>query len=177
MNLILCGYKCCGKTTLGKYYGQQFGATFVDTDALILAAVEKKQEKLRSIGAVHHFLGETKFRRLEEKIIRNLEKKPNRIIATGGGVLMNKANVSHLKSLGFLLYLKVDKHILYERIRALPVLPRFIDKNNVNRSVQAYLNSRDAMYESVVDDVFIINNETSKALVLKLHEYRKRYGQ
>lgn len=173
MNVILCGYKCSGKTTLGKYYEQHYGATFVDTDALMLADFGKKQ----SIGQLHGDLGEIAFRSLEEKVISNLKKKDNTIIATGGGAVANANNVTHLKTLGKLLYLKVDKSILYERITALPLLPHFIDKNNITHSVNTYLKSRDAMYESVADEVFTINHETPAALAIKLHKYRSSDGQ
>ena len=173
MSLILCGYKCCGKTTLGKYYGQRYNVPFVDVDHRMMAVVEKTHD----ISALYNNMGETAFRHLEEKTISSLKKQDNSIIATGGGALLNKSNVAHLKTLGKLIYLKVDKHILYERLAALPVLPAFINKNHVEHSIQRYLNSRDVTYESVADEVFVIKNERPERLVMKLHEYRRQCGQ
>ena len=37
MNIILCGYKACGKTTIGNAFAKQYDYHFIDTDDLILS--------------------------------------------------------------------------------------------------------------------------------------------
>ncbi|MHA7840753.1 MAG: shikimate kinase [Gammaproteobacteria bacterium] len=158
---------------MGKIYGEQFNTPFVDTDALMLAAFKEK----KYISELYEELGESDFRNLEEKIIKDIKRDDEKIIATGGGAITHTKNIMHLQSLGQLLYLNVDKLVLYKRMINLQPLPRFIDRNNINESIMVYLHSRDAIYESVADEVFHITNETPEELAIQLHEYRCSYGQ
>lgn len=167
--LILFGYKTCGKSTLGKVYAQTFQRDFIDTDTLMIERFKQPSEGL-TISQLYQRLGESKFRLLEANLIQTLKPVEPTIIATGGGAVMSRKTVAYLKSLGPLIYLKVAKEILFERLFALSPLPSFIDKNNIMVSLNHYLTSRDQLYESIADYNIACTNQTTIMSLLKSYE-------
>ena len=111
MNIVLVGYRCSGKTTVGKILAQDLGMDFIDTDQVI----EKKTGL--SISNYVSQNGWESFRRMEKKIIKKLALKDNLIIATGGGVVIDRDNVKNLKQKGCLVWLKADASVITERMR------------------------------------------------------------
>jgi shikimate kinase len=81
-NIILCGYKSCGKTTLGKKISEKTGMHFIDTDDLV--AKNCRQLYLHSVEA---------FREIEKEVIAALADFQNSVIATGGGSILAPENV------------------------------------------------------------------------------------
>ena len=111
MNIVLVGYRCSGKTTVGKILAQDLGMDFIDTDQVI----EKKTGL--SISNYVSQNGWVSFRRMERKVIKKLSLKDNLIIATGGGVVIDRDNVKNLKQKGWLVWLKADASVITERMR------------------------------------------------------------
>ena len=83
MNMILCGYKACGKSTIAKAYSKLFSAEYIDTDDLIIKQFQSQYGKLCRIGEIYTALGELPFRQFEARIIQHMPKPHNAIIATG----------------------------------------------------------------------------------------------
>ncbi|MBL4647773.1 MAG: 3-deoxy-7-phosphoheptulonate synthase, partial [Gammaproteobacteria bacterium] len=152
-NIILCGFKNCGKTTLGKQYAQQYNYHFIDSDALICQHYYQQHNQRLAIRDIHQLVGEQAFRQLEVKAIQSLTGIHDTIIATGGGVMTNPANVNHLKSLGKIIYLFVDTQQLYQRLLQQANLPSFIDKNNIAADFQNYIANRENLYPTVADTI------------------------
>ncbi len=99
MNIVLIGMPSCGKTTVGNTLGAKLSKTFVDTDALIVEADG------RAIPEIFSSDGEGFFRRLEAEAVLGVAKENNKIIATGGGVVLNKANIESLKANGRIYFI------------------------------------------------------------------------
>lgn len=113
-NIILIGPRASGKTTLGKLLAQRLGFEFVDTDE----EVEKRTGlKIAQIVQVY---GWERFRKEEKEAIREAMGQESQVIATGGGVVLDKENVKLLKENGivFLLWLEPEK--IVERLRKDP---------------------------------------------------------
>ena len=94
MNIVLIGMPASGKTSVGKALAEGLGKTFVDTDDLIV------ESECRAIPQIFADLGEAGFREIEKKEIYNISKTNDRIIATGGGAVLNKENIDNLKGNG-----------------------------------------------------------------------------
>lgn len=108
MNIILIGYRCSGKTTVGRILAQDMKRDLMDTDRLI-------EEKTRlSIPLYVSQKGWRRFRELEREIIRELATQDNLVIGTGGGVVMDRENVKTLKRNGWVVWLKADSSIIRE---------------------------------------------------------------
>jgi shikimate kinase len=110
MNIVLIGYRGAGKSTVGRRLASRTGNGFVDTDDL----VEKRRgASIRDIVASG---GWGHFRAVEKKIVEEISRMDNLIIAPGGGVVLDPENVRSLKEKGLIIWLKADREILCQRI-------------------------------------------------------------
>lgn len=98
-NIILVGMPTSGKTTLGKIIAREMNKKFVDTDEEI-----EKQAKM-TIPQIFAEYGESYFRDLETKVIKELSSAQSLVIATGGGAVLKKENVDFLKRNGKIIFL------------------------------------------------------------------------
>jgi shikimate kinase len=115
MNLILFGFKGCGKTYFGKKLSILLKRPFIDTDDLILKAYHEKTQQTTSIAALYRTLGEKEFRLLEKKEIDSLSFLQNSIIALGGGSILDLENEEKLKKIGKLVYLEASYETIETR--------------------------------------------------------------
>ncbi len=110
MNIILFGFKGCGKTDLGKILSRQLERPFLDTDDLIL------QKYRLPIRELYRSVGEDAFRDIESKVILEIASLQNHVIALGGGTLLRLENRKIIEKMGHLLYLKASFFTLEKRI-------------------------------------------------------------
>jgi shikimate kinase len=110
MNIVLIGFRCSGKTVVGKMVAREMGRDFVDTDELIEVDTGYSIEKIISIK------GWPCFRRIEKKVIKKVAQKNNLVIATGGGVVMDKENLKNLKKNGWTVWLDANPEVLKQRM-------------------------------------------------------------
>lgn len=85
-NLVLTGFMGTGKTVTGQSAAKKLGMPFVDMDAEIEA---RAGMPVRQIFAEQ---GEPAFRQIETQVCLDLAAQGGRVIATGGGALMNPEN-------------------------------------------------------------------------------------
>jgi shikimate kinase len=89
-NIVLTGFMGCGKSTVGRILAERLGFRFVDTDLLI------EERCAMTISEIFATSGEAAFRSLEEEVARELGKLSALVIATGGKLMLNPANVTAL---------------------------------------------------------------------------------
>ncbi len=112
MNVILMGYRCTGKTSVGRLLAVKLKMPFYDTDELIKASSGKSVSEMVEEGGWHFF------RREEKRVVSELSEKDGSIIALGGGAVLDDENVHHLKPRGFFIWLAADAGIILERMIA-----------------------------------------------------------
>lgn len=108
-NVILIGMPGVGKSTAGVLAAKRLGLGFVDTDILLQQA---EGRALRSIIAAEGLNG---FCDIESRHVRQLAVTAT-VIATGGSVIYREPAMTHLKTLGCIVYLAIDLPILTERV-------------------------------------------------------------
>ncbi len=177
MNIILCGYKSCGKTTIAKAFCKEFCCGFIDTDNLIAEAYRETCGANYTISEIYDAVGKLHFRQLEENAISHIGKPTNMIIATGGGAVMSTCNVKHLKSLGKIIYIHVDRKLLRERLLKTNNVPSFINKDNKEADLSRYLASRDDVYQKVSDCVINTKGKKMQEIIYIINQYRCNYGK
>lgn len=112
MNIVLIGFMGSGKTTVAKRLGEKFGFQVLDTDDL----VEKKAKM--STSEIFDRFGEHRYRELEVEVAKDLSKVSNRIIATGGGVILNKIILDYLVCRGGkIVFLETTFEEIVKRIK------------------------------------------------------------
>ena len=170
MNIILCGFKNCGKSTLGKIFSACYATNFIDTDDLVMSHYLKQTGNSASIQSIVKDLGETEFRNLESVVIRSIKNIENTVIATGGGVILNKENIVHLKTLGPIVYIALSLAPLQQRLLQGEVLPLFIRETNINTDLLDHIEVRTPLYEAAADFVIDATNKRVEELAQELRE-------
>lgn len=97
-NVVLVGMPASGKSTIGKLLAEDLGIEFIDTDI----------EIVKTYGEIAHIfeeMGESGFREIEMKIIKEIATLQGKVIATGGGAVLRKENVNALKQNGKVYFL------------------------------------------------------------------------
>ncbi|MFH0795656.1 MAG: shikimate kinase [Candidatus Omnitrophota bacterium] len=94
MKIVLTGFMGTGKTKVGKILARRLGLAFVDTDGLI------EERAGLSINKIFEQYGESHFRVLEKKVIKEVSEKDGVVIAIGGGAFIAPENRANLKKKG-----------------------------------------------------------------------------
>ena len=98
-NVVLIGMPSSGKSTVGNMLAEKLGRAFFDSDKL----VESTQNM--TIPDIFKTEGEAYFRNCETEAVFELSKNNSSVIATGGGVVLNKKNIELLKENGKVFFL------------------------------------------------------------------------
>jgi shikimate kinase len=112
MNIILTGYRCTGKTTVGKSLAAACGWVFVDTDE------ELMRKNGRSVREIVERDGWAVFRKLESDTIREVCGLDRRVIAAGGGAVLSTDNVAVMRKSGRIVWLKARPDTIRARMTA-----------------------------------------------------------
>ena len=129
--IIIVGMMGVGKSTIGKILAKSLNRTFYDIDDNI-----EKKYKMK-IYEIFEYYGEKKFRNIEYKEIKSIQKNCNAVIATGGGAFTNEKNISALNMIGLTLWIDASPLIIIERLK----------KNASNRpllkevNIETYINN------------------------------------
>jgi shikimate kinase len=98
-SLFLTGPMGAGKSTIGRQLAKQLGMTFLDSDH------EIESRTGVDIPLIFEIEGEPGFRKRERAIIDELTRKPDIVLATGGGAILDPDNRNHLCQRGRIIYL------------------------------------------------------------------------
>ena len=109
--IFLLGFMGCGKTTFGKKLAKHIGWDYIDLDNYI----EEKEGK--SIPTIFKENGETYFRTLETKFLKELTSLHSCVISCGGGTPCFNDNMNEILEKGASVYMKLSAHILNERLK------------------------------------------------------------
>lgn len=110
MNIVLVGYRCSGKTSIGRYIAGKMDRIFLDTDVLIEDKAGSSIEEMVSRN------GWERFRETEKGVIRDISSKNRIVVATGGGVVLDGENIKELKRNGFIIWLTGSPVVLRDRM-------------------------------------------------------------
>lgn len=100
-----------GKSSVGQLVAGHLHFTFLDTDHVIEARAGK------TISEIFAREGEAAFRAWERRIVGELERRKQTIIATGGGLPADEANLASLKTHALVVCLWASPETIWERVR------------------------------------------------------------
>lgn len=110
MNIVLIGYRCSGKTVVGNIIAHTLARDLYDTDALI------EKNAGCSIEAIVSQDGWEYFRKTERQVVAAVAEKDDLVIATGGGVVLDEANMVNLRREGLIVWLDVKMEVIEKRM-------------------------------------------------------------
>jgi shikimate kinase len=109
-NLALIGFMGAGKSSAGRLAADILRFTFLDTDRVIEARAGS------TISELFARQGEPAFREWERRIVEELTRRSKTVIATGGGLPVNPANLISLKSHALVVCLWASPDTIFERV-------------------------------------------------------------
>lgn len=143
-NIYLVGPMGAGKTTVGRQLARLLHKEFIDSDDEIEAHTGV------SISLIFELEGEAGFRRRERAMLDLLTHRRGVVLATGGGIVLDKANRAHLMSRGFVIYLNPPLERLAERTARDHKRP-LLQTQNPRARLYTLARQRDPLYRQVAD--------------------------
>ncbi len=110
MNIVLTGFMATGKTSIGRAIADHSDYTFEDTDSMIITKTGM------DINEIFSKYGEEHFRALERECVKEAALRDNLVIATGGGVVLDKRNIATLRKNGIIINLDPDFAVIESRV-------------------------------------------------------------
>ena len=159
MNIILIGYRACGKTSIGKKLATQLGLTFVDVDHETCARFKND-----SIADIWQKFGEPAWRKEEVAVTSELCARQGHIIALGGGTIMQEGARKAVEAAKDTLrvYLKATPEELHRRIstdkQSAATRPNLTNLGGGVDEVRVMLERRGPTYEAVADVVIDVTS-------------------
>lgn len=142
MNIVLTGFMGTGKTSVGKRVAERLSMTFLDMDGVI----EERQE--RKISDIFANEGEPFFRDIERALVVELAQCSGLVIATGGGVVLNKANTRDFEESGLVFCLNARPETILARVEKEGHRPLLEDGEKM-RNIMRILESRRKIYGAI----------------------------
>lgn len=159
-NIVLVGMMGAGKTSVGKRLASALDIPFTDADHEIEAAANM------TIPEIFETYGEDHFRDGERKVIARLLREGPRVIATGGGAILNAETRGRIGRESISIWLKADVAVLLERVRRRTNRPllRDPDPEGVLRRLLAereplyatadiIITSRNTPHQTIIDEI------------------------
>lgn len=140
-NIILVGFMATGKTTVAKRLSKKTGMRFVDMDAII------EEREGRAINEIFSSDGESYFRALEHKLALELAQQTGLIISTGGGIVINSANITAFSATGLVVCLTAQPEEIVRRVTHCKSRPLLA--GNKEQQVRELLEIRRPLYEAI----------------------------
>jgi shikimate kinase len=162
MVITLMGFMGSGKSSIGRRISKKSKMKLIDLDDYIV-----KKEKC-SIAEIFKSEGESHFRKLESKYLKDILKSHKKvIIALGGGTPCQKGNWKMLKKTKS-IYLKRSESYLFNRLKdkkeQRPLIQKLNDKE-LKDLISTKLSLRAPYYEKAE---FIIDMDLSKKEMTKV---------
>ena len=139
-NIFLTGFMGTGKTTVGKKLAELTGMEFYDLDTII------KEVTGLSISEIFKQKGEAWFRQLESSVLAETAGGTNKVLATGGGVVLSPVNRNRMKSSGIVVALTANLETLWNRLKDSSDRP-LLEENNPVKTLERLYQQRAALYK------------------------------
>jgi shikimate kinase len=153
-----------GKSSIGRLLATKLGFQFLDTDALVVEAAGMQ------ITEIFALKGEGAFREYESRSLEFLRQRQARgvVVATGGGIVTQPANLPLLHELGFVVQLTASEEIIFERVsrnKARPLLHTPDPRETVNQLLAARAPLYNAAADFTVDTTYRTHSQVADSII------------
>jgi len=154
-----------GKSSVGSCLHRRTGLALHDTDQIVTANFGMS---IPEIFAEH---GEEEFRDAETEALRRTRTEKQKIIVTGGGIVLRDENVELLKRLGVIVWLDTDEKTLFARASRKRNRP-LLQTKHPREAFSQILAARTTLYANIadirVDTSVLTDEEVAVAILTKL---------
>jgi len=138
-NIYLVGFMGTGKTAVGKALAAKAKRQFVDLDELI------ELRERRTIADIFAKDGQPYFRRAEKRLLREVSREDNFVVACGGGIVIDPENIRTMKETGKIICLQASPEVILQRTRAQTHRP-LLNVDNPRQQIELLLKMRAPYY-------------------------------
>ena len=165
-NIHLIGYRCSGKSSVGRQLAEVLQRYFIDADAVFTE---------RAALSITDFVTESgwsEFRRLESRILYDLSQRETIILATGGGVVLNHENRRILRASGVNFWLQVNPETVLDRLTADAAMTAVqrpaLSSLSLKDEIESGLKEREPFYREVADHTITVDELTAAEIVERI---------
>lgn len=148
--IAFIGMMGAGKTFCARTLARKLHWRDLDSDVII-----ERREKM-SIPQIFRNKGESYFRTIESRVIKDLLVKPQTVLSLGGGVVCRKVNRALLKKKSFVIWLKAKPDVIYRRTSKSTSRP-LLKVENPKARINEIIKERDNFYRQCAH-VVVVNN-------------------
>ena len=167
-NIILIGPMGSGKTSTGRMLAKEMGYAFADTDE------EVTKRTGVSIAYIFDVEGEEGFRKRECLALKECLNDNNKIISTGGGIVLSKENRDLLQDRGTVVYLQTSIRFQVKRTASTNNRP-LLQNKDPEETLEKLMLTRAPLYEEIADITIMTDNkslqEMSKEIQRAINEH------
>lgn len=148
MNLFLIGFRCTGKSSVGKKLARQLHRRFIDTDKQLT------HEQGRTIDDIVGQDGWEAFRSMESELIERVCAADNQVVATGGGAVLDPRNVRNMQQAGVLIWLQASPETIQSRMAQDPETRNSrpaLTTGTSMEEIEEALAARDSIYQNAMN--------------------------
>ena len=155
-NIVLIGMRGSGKSTVAKILAEKLKKEYLELDKLVA------EKAGLTIPEMVEKYGWTFFRDKESETANKVSFENNKIISTGGGVILRQENIDVLKKNGVFIFLNASIKTLIKRIGNYSKLPSLTNKKTPEEELGLVLKQRKQLYRKTADEVIETDNLTSR---------------
>jgi shikimate kinase len=166
--VVLVGFMCSGKTSVGRALAQRLSWEFVDFDE----EIERDQGKL--VAHIFREHGEDRFRRLEAELTEKLRDRRDVVLAPGGGWVTQPELVARLRPASLIVWLQVSPAVVLERAGRQPTVERpLLAVDDPDEAIRSLLSARLPFYREA-DYTVATDNRDPAAVAAEIAELLHR---
>ena len=162
-----------GKSSVGRCLHRRTGLPLHDTDEIVASKFGI------SIPEIFARYGEKKFREEETEALCQMPTEEQKIIITGGGIVLRKENVEILRSHAVIVWLDGDDETLFARASRKRNRP-LLQTENPRKTFAQILGARRPLYANVadicIDTSVLTDEEVAVAILAKLRRVNPKPG-
>jgi len=167
-SLFLIGPMGAGKSSVGRALARRIGYRFVDSESELVARCGV------DIPTIFDYEGEAGFRDREARLIDELTRLPDVVLATGGGAVLREENRERLAARGHVILLSVD---LAEQLRRVAFDPNrpLLRTDDPAARLQALMAERSPIYHALADVEISTDSRRMYHVVARILRHLKKH--
>ncbi|MBF0254771.1 MAG: shikimate kinase [Candidatus Omnitrophica bacterium] len=155
-----------GKTETGQRLADTLGWRYLDSDKII----ERRERS--SIQKIFKDKGESYFRSVESRVVKDLLLKPQTVLSLGGGVVCRKANRTLIKKRAFVIWLSASAGVIHRRTQGETARP-LLNVADPQARIRELLKERKPLYAKCAHAVVPSGGSATIGRIKRLPQIRK----
>jgi len=168
-NIALIGFSGTGKSSVARKVAELLDWEYVDTDDEVVRLAGK------SIAEIFEREGEGEFRRLEREVLERVCRDArNKVIATGGGIVIDVGNRRLLRDCSVIICLEASPEVIHQRLLAQglesssPVVRPLLVGGNALERIKELKEVRQPLYAAVADRTVVTDKLSTNDVSLEV---------